>query len=65
MTDITKCTGYTIDSMRLKDHCPMRHKCYRFTAKDGAQQSYFAVTPMYTLSEGGAVKCDEFVNNKK
>lgn len=36
MSDITKCTG--ID-------CPLREKCYRYTAPEGNWQSYFSEIP--------------------
>jgi hypothetical protein len=43
--DITKCKG---------DGCPVKERCYRFTAKADVYQSYFADIP---LKDG---KCDEF-----
>lgn len=46
MPDITKCEG---------TDCPVKEKCYRFTARDSEfRQSYF-VTPPY--KDG---KCDHF-----
>lgn len=46
MPDITKCEG---------TDCPVKEKCYRFTARDSEfRQSYFA-TPPY--KDG---KCDHF-----
>jgi len=57
MADITMCDG--------KD-CPLREKCYRFTAfANQWRQSYFMETP-YNKEEN---KCDEYwedksINNK-
>ena len=42
--DITKCKG---------DGCPVKERCYRFTAKADVYQSYFVDVP---LKDG---KCDE------
>ncbi len=50
MSDITKCSG--------KD-CPMKDKCYRFTAKDGFWQSYFTKVP------NKGKKCNQFWDNTK
>lgn len=37
MPDITMCTG---------KGCPMKNKCYRFTAKPGEYQSFFTSPPI-------------------
>jgi hypothetical protein len=49
MADITMCNG---------KNCPLRKKCYRYTATPGNPQSYFIVEP-YNFN-----KCDQFVDNK-
>jgi len=45
MTDITKCKGL---------NCPVKEKCYRFTAKADEYQSYFVDAP---IKDG---KCDMY-----
>jgi hypothetical protein len=56
MADITMCVG--ADEKRNLI-CPMRDKCYRFTAKSNEyRQSYFVVVP-YEDPE-----CAEFWDNK-
>lgn len=50
--DITMCNG---------DNCPVKKKCYRYTAKPSEYQSYFVESP---IKDG---KCDhywEYVNIK-
>ena len=47
--DITKCKG---------DGCPVKERCYRFTAKADVYQSYFVDIP---LKDG---ECDEFCGDK-
>ena len=49
MTDITKCNG--VD-------CPVRDKCYRFTAKDGIWQSYLFSPPFEIID--GKFTCDMY-----
>jgi hypothetical protein len=53
MTDITKCIGFTKSAQ-----CPMCESCYRYTAKTGERQSWFAQVPMYQLCEGSEWKCE-------
>jgi len=36
MADIDKCRG---------DGCPIKEKCYRYTAEDGTYQNYFTKAP--------------------
>lgn len=45
MPDIAMCSG---------DGCPLKEKCYRFTAKPSEYQSYFADPP---IKDG---KCDHY-----
>lgn len=40
--DITKCKG---------NKCPIKYKCYRYTAKTSEYQSYFAETP-FEINDG-------------
>ena len=47
--DIAKCKG---------DGCPVKERCYRFTAKAGVYQSYFVDVP---IKDG---KCDVFWGDK-
>ena len=49
MADISKCIG--------KD-CPIKEKCYRFTAPTGIWQSWHSYK--WTIEEG----CDDFLDNK-
>lgn len=49
MTDITKCTGH---------NCPVKLKCYRFTAPSSEYQSYFSEPPISV--EDGKLKCDHY-----
>jgi len=50
MSDITKCTG---------KECPVKNKCYRFTAKSSDyMQSFFTIPP---IKEG---KCDMYWGEK-
>lgn len=51
MPDISMCAGGV---------CPIRHNCYRFTAKPGARQSYFMEVPYH--DESGA--CSYFIEAK-
>ena len=52
MADIACCSD---------NKCPRRTMCYRFTAeKDEYRQAYFSESPR----KNGAVKCDEFWDNK-
>jgi hypothetical protein len=37
MADITKCNG---------QGCPVKEKCYRYTAKESMYQSYFSEPPI-------------------
>lgn len=53
MVDITKCSG-----VRGNDVCPMRDKCYRYTAKVGFMQSYL-LTPPFEVKE--LIECDMFL----
>jgi len=48
MADISMCNG--------KD-CPIKEKCYRFTAPKGIRQSYFLETP--GKMEDGKFVCDK------
>jgi len=41
MTDITKCKG-SVGAI----NCPVKEKCYRFTAKADEYQSYFVDAPI-------------------
>lgn len=50
MADITKCSG---------EGCDLKEKCYRFTAKDGFRQSYFAEPP---IKNG---ECDMFWGDRQ
>jgi len=45
MADITKCKGF---------YCPIKEKCYRFTAQPSQVQSYFMEIP---IKDG---KCDMY-----
>ena len=45
MADITKCMG---------DGCPIKEKCYRYTAKESTYQSYFTKAPF------DGEKCDMY-----
>jgi hypothetical protein len=45
MADITKCKG---------QGCPVKEKCYRYTAKESMYQSYFSELPIKDN------KCDMF-----
>jgi len=50
MADITKCSG---------DNCPIKDKCYRFTAPDSTLlQSYFMEPPFYI--KNAHVICEMF-----
>lgn len=40
--DITKCSG---------QNCPVKEKCYRFTAPASQYQSYFVIPPIKTTKE--------------
>lgn len=53
MADITKCPG---------TNCPVKHKCYRFTAPNSEQQSWFAEIPgkLDTTSTPPVWKCDMY-----
>lgn len=50
MADITMCDGR---------YCPLKKKCYRFTAPKGIYQSYFLETPY----DKAFKKCAFFINN--
>lgn len=50
MSDISKCPG---------NGCPVKEKCYRYSAKDGVWQSWFAKEP-FKISKKGVFKCDMF-----
>ncbi len=54
MADITMCGG--------KD-CPLKEKCYRFTAPVSERQSYFLRTP--GKMEDGKFVCDHYWDNSK
>jgi len=46
MADITKCTGIKRDSPKDTFICPLRDKCYRFTAPTSlVWQSWFVEVP--------------------
>jgi len=51
MADITKCSG---------QDCPIKKKCYRYTAIDGYWQSYFFASPI----NRDTGECDKFWNNE-
>lgn len=48
MTDISKCTGI---------NCPVKEKCYRYTASESKYQSY--VVAPYKITDG-VFSCDIF-----
>ena len=48
--DITKCSG---------QNCPVKEKCYRFTAPDSQYQSYFVIPPIKTTEEG-ELDCEHY-----
>ena len=50
MADITKCSG---------DGCTIKQNCYRFTAKDSSNQSYFLEPPL-EKDEDGNITCEMF-----
>ena len=54
MADITMCGG--------KD-CPLKEKCYRFTAPESERQSYFLGTP--GKMEDGKFVCDKYWDNSE
>lgn len=55
MTDISKC---------LLNTCPLKNKCWRFTAPaNPLWQSYGDFK--YKITEEGEVKCDYFWDNKE
>ena len=49
MADISKCKG---------TDCPLKEKCYRFTAPTGERQSWFTETP---FKDG---ECEYYWDNK-
>lgn len=53
MADITKCPG---------DNCPVKERCYRFTAPSSIHQSYFAELPgkLDTGTTPPVWRCDMF-----
>lgn len=51
MADISMCSG--------KD-CPLKDKCYRYTAPQSDYQSWFSVVPYSTFVES----CEYFWDNK-
>lgn len=64
MADITKCKG---------EHCLLKEKCYRYTAKDSEyRQSYFAEIPikngiceMYWGEQNIVSQLEDIVKSKK
>ena len=48
--DITKCSG---------QNCPVKEKCYRFTAPASQYQSYFVIPPIKTTEEG-KLDCEHY-----
>jgi len=48
--DITKCSGA---------NCPVKEKCYRFTAPASQYQSYFMIPPIKTTEEG-KLDCEHY-----
>jgi hypothetical protein len=57
MVDITKCRG---------GNCPIKEKCYRFTAKAGFRQSYFFNPPFEIIGKfDNHVKCEYFWNENQ
>ena len=50
MSDISKCPG---------NGCPVKEKCYRYTAKAGVWQTWFSKEP-FKISKKGVFKCDMF-----
>jgi hypothetical protein len=56
MPDITMCGG---------EGCPMREKCYRYTAPESEyRQSFFTEAPWERDDESDEVICDHFWDNK-
>lgn len=53
MADITKCKG---EHFKI---CPIRDKCYRYTALSSELQSYFLVAP-FNLND----QCDKFMKTE-
>lgn len=49
MVDITKCGG---------EGCPLKDKCYRYTASPGERQSFLMKEP-FTIKDG-KLKCEMF-----
>jgi hypothetical protein len=54
MADITMCRG--------KD-CPIKEKCYKFTAPKGVWQSYYTETP--GKMEDGKFVCNKYWDNSE
>lgn len=54
MADITKCDG---------NNCPIRAHCWRFTAPDSEQQSWFVKTP--GAYDGKEFYCDKYVPERE
>ena len=48
--DICKCSGA---------NCPVKEKCYRFTAPASQYQSYFVIPPIKTTEEG-KLDCEHY-----
>jgi len=48
--DITKCSV---------TNCPVKEKCYRFTAPASQYQSYFVIPPIKTTEEG-KLDCEHY-----
>lgn len=59
MSDISKCKG-----VRGKEECPLKDKCYRYTALASEHyQSYIYHTPF--REERGKIVCDLFWKDRR
>ena len=53
MPDITMCTN---------EECPMKHKCYRYTAKPSEYSQSYGIFKPKKVS--GVLVCERFIDNK-